>query len=440
MRVIAMIPVLVLVGATSTVGAEPELSAALTELEQAIHNEEGLSAEFRQALGDVVDVLREQDRVRAAAPPVDAGEPTFFDRVQPFADLRLRHEWDGRAGTENRNRERVRFRFGATSQLNSWLRAGFRVRTGSRGDPQSPYHDFGRVKSDNQMLRSLEFSLDRASLTATPEFLDGFYLTIGKFGHPFVKNPVYGELVWDDDVQPEGVVAGWRRTFGEGVEVGLTAGQYLLLSQDDGDESSAFVAQAVAEANVNQDLSLMGALGWYRYGDTEPDGALGGVADNNGNSIRINPGDPVGPPVIPPFPDKYLADFHILNPIASARYRGFALPVTVAGEYVLNTGADGDARGDDRGWALGASIGETKQPGDWYAFYQYQRMERDAVFSPFSQDDFRFGTNFKGHVYGVRYKASDRFSIRGWGLTARPDAGSKIGNSTRLRLDLDAKF
>lgn len=436
MRVIQMITVLALVGAAPVAAAGQELSAALLELERAIQNEQGLSAEFKQALGDVVGALREQDRVRAPAPSVRAGAASFFDRVRPFADLRLRHEWDGRADAENRNRERVRFRFGATSQVNSWLQAGFRVRTGSRGDPQSPYHDLGRVESDNQMLRGLEFNLDRVFMTATPEFLDGFHLTIGKFGHPFVKNPVYSELVWDDDVQPEGVVAGWRLMPAENIEFDLTAGQYLLLSQDNDDEFSAFVAQAAAEVKVSQDLSLMGAVGWYRYGDTEPDGTLGAVNDNRGNSVNINPGDPN----TPPFPDEYLASFHILNPIASATYRGFAMPVTLAGEYVLNTGADGDQRDGNQGFALGASIGETRQPGDWSAFYQYQRIERDAVFSPFSQDDFRFSTNFKGHTYGVRYKASDRFSIRGWGLTARPDSGPRIGNSTRLRLDLDARF
>jgi hypothetical protein len=439
MRVLQVIAVLALLGAAATAGAGQDLPAALIELERAIQNERGLSPEFKQALGDVVVALREQDRVRASAPAVGAGAGSFFDRVRPFADLRLRHEWDGRADSENRNRERVRFRFGATSQVNSWLQAGFRVRTGSSDDPQSPYHDFGRVESDNQMLRGLEFSLDRVFMTATPEFLDGFYLTIGKFGHPFVKNPVFGELVWDDDVQPEGVVAGWRLMPAEGVEVDLTAGQYLLLSQDSGDEFSAFVAQAAAEVQVNRDLSVMGAVGWYRYGDTEPDGTLGAVDDNRGNSVNIDPGDP-GPPVVDPFPDKYLASFHILNPIASATYRGFAMPVTLAGEYVLNTGADGDTRDGNQGFALGASLGETRQPGDWSAFYQYQRIERDAVFSPFSQDDFRFGTNFKGHTYGVRYQASDRFSIRGWGLTSRPDSGPRIGNSTRLRLDLDAKF
>jgi hypothetical protein len=213
----------------------------------------------------------------------------------------------------------------------------------------------------------------------------------------------------------------------EQLEIDLTAGQYLLLSQDNNDEFSAFVAQAAAELEVSQNLSLMGAVGWYRYGDTEPDGAQGAVDDNNGNSLNT-----AG--------DEYLASFHILNPIASATYRGFSMPLTVVGEYMLNTGADGAAREGDEGWAIGASIGETQQPGDWYAFYQYQRIEQDAVFSPFSQDDFRFGTNFKGHAYGVRYKVSDLFSVRGWGLTSRPESGASIGNSTRLRLDLDAKF
>ena len=414
---------------------EVNLSGALTQLQEAVANERSLSPEFKQALTNVVDALREQDRARSLAPDVEAGGSSFFDRVEPFADMRLRHEWDGRADAENRNRERVRFRFGATTQVNEWMKAGFRLRTGSRDDPQSPYHNFGREADDNQMLRGVEFNLDRVYMTAEPPFLDGAFVTIGKFGHPFAHNPVYGELVWDDDVQPEGIVGGWRGMPAENLELELTAGQYLLLSQDDFDEFSAFVAQGAAKLKIDEHWSVMGAVGWYRYGDTEPDDSLGAVNDNNGNSVRIDLTDPNDP-----FADKYLADFHILNPIASATYRGLSMPVTLAGEYVLNTGADGDTRDGNTGWAIGGSVGQTKQPGDWYVFYQYQRIEQDAVFSPFSQDDFRFGTNFKGHVYGAKYKVSDRFSVRGWGLTARPVDGPSIGNSTRLRLDLDASF
>ena len=432
MRLFAAALVMGLTAAATPATADPmNLSGALTDLQQAVENEQNLSPEFKQALTDVVDALREQDGVRSSAPDVEAGS-SFFDRVQPFADMRLRHEWDGRAGEENRNRERVRFRFGATAQVNEWMKAGFRVRTGSREDPQSPYHNFGRESDDNQMLRGLEFNLDRVFMTFEPtcDCLDGTFLTIGKFGHPFASNPVYSELVWDDDVQPEGVVGGWRGMPTENLYVDLTAGQYLLLSHDSSDEFeefSAFVAQGAAKLKIDEHWSVKGAVGYYRYGDTEPADSTAVVSDNNGNSVNL-----AG--------TKYLSDFQVLNPIASATFGGFDVPVTVSGEYIWNMGADGDTRDRDRGWAVGASVGGTQQPGDWYVFYQYQRIEQDAVFSPFSQDDFLLGTNFRGHVYGVKYKVTDRFSLRGWGLTARPEDGPSSGQSTRLRLDLDAKF
>lgn len=435
MRVLVAILALGLLCSTGTTSAaEPQLEQALNDLALALEDEQNLSPEFRRALGTVVTALRDE---RTAAPttdlpPVSSKGGGFWERVSASADIRLRHEHGARRDNPNRNRERVRARFGLKADLGEGFTAGFRLRTGDPKDPRSPYNDLGRDEDGDGMLRSLQINFDRLYIGWKPSALEGFWIKAGKFGHPFVSNPVYGELVWDADVNPEGIAAGFDMMPTPDLDISLMAGQYLLVAEHATDEFSAFVAQASAKARLAEKTSLTAALGWYRYGNPHPDGNLDSAALDRSNLL-------VG--------GEYASDFHILNPIVAVHYGGFGIPVTVAGEYIYNTGADegsGAQDGDENGFAIGFSAGQTKKKGDWKLFYQWQRVEQDAVFSPFSQDDFQFASGFRGHVYGVKYQLTDRVSVRGWGLTAQTErhgAGAPDDDDdTKLRFDVDARF
>ena len=104
--------------------------------------------------------------------------------------------------TRDRNRARTRLRVGATYKIRDDLVFGTRIVTGNFDDPQSPHHTFGTT------FNSLRLSLDRIFLKYSPQRAPGFWVTGGKFAHPFYANPVYGELVWDADVQPDGIAIG----------------------------------------------------------------------------------------------------------------------------------------------------------------------------------------------------------------------------------------
>ena len=49
--------------------------------------------------------------------------------------------------------------------------------------------------------------------------------------------------------------------------------------------------------------------------------------------------------------DAFLSDFSILNPIAAVTYDGWAMPLTLSGEYIFNTGARGGRGGAGPGYA-----------------------------------------------------------------------------------------
>lgn len=418
------------------VGAD-DMEAALDRLDRAAQADPNLSGEFKASLRDLVDALRAERTADAESyREVVDGEDYFVEhrqRMTLFGDMRLRHESNVELDdVPDRHRERARFRMGMTYDIADTVTLGARAITGNAGDPNSPHETFGNT-STGSGLTSWTISLDRAYLTWKPALVDGLAVTGGKFGHPFKKNPVYGELVWDGDIQPEGYKLTYQREeLGPVDTLFLAHGGYVLQEQGAADEATLWVWQGALQDQVTEDWSVQGALGFYHYLDINPDGsaALAGM-HNAGN--RLNP------------TGTFMSDFRILNPIVAATWSGWeAHPMTLAGELIHNTDAEG---GDDDGWAVGVSTKGALFGRPTTGYYQYQVVEREAVFSPFAQDDFLFQTNHRSHVAGLKVKLEDRIGLHLWGLFSERDEttpGVSIADSddtqVRLRADLNVKF
>ncbi len=420
---------------------------ALEKLNAALRNEPNLSPEFKQAFGELLSALREEttlvspqvqreklkNEVLASLAEQNAERDRIlvavgnvFEKLDVYGDLRLRHETDNNVDRRpTRNRERLRLRLGAIYQLSDELDIGARIVTGNAIDPKSSHQNFGSG------FDSFEVSLDRVYATYKPQEVPGLSITAGKFSHPFRRNPVYGELVWDGDIQPEGVSISYTLS-NERIKpfdrLDFRIGEYILLQQNNLDEASAFVAQVSGDKALSQNVDLLVALGWYRYSDLTPDDDLSLRLKNAGNSIAG---------------DEFASGFSILNPLLALTYKGFPRPLTVSGELMWNTRAAGGA---GQGWALGLAYGETRKPKDWRAYYQFQYIERDAVLSAVSQDDFTLATNFRGHMFGVQYKLGDSVALHLWALLAErlssdgfffDDSGD---DQWRVRLDLNFRF
>jgi hypothetical protein len=113
-------------------------------------------------------------------------------------DLRLRDEPFFGGPTDQsqvRNRARFRARLNINTKLNDDLSGGISIGSGDSNDPISTNQTL------NQFYTRKPFMLDRYFITYTPHYFKPLALTGGKMAYPFYRT----ELVWDNDLNPEGV-------------------------------------------------------------------------------------------------------------------------------------------------------------------------------------------------------------------------------------------
>lgn len=352
-----------------------------------------------------------------------------------FADMRFRHESDFEqvttAGADkgDRHRERVRLRFGGIHKLNNEFTLGVRIVSGKPEDPNSPHQSIGNA------FHSFELSFDRFYASYHPDMIPGFSVTGGKFAHPFQKNPVYGDLVWDVDVQPEGLFLAYKaKNLGALEKINLIIGDYLV-KENDKNDMTTFVAQIAAVINLGRNLQTNVAVGYYGYDEFSEGGATT-TCDNRGNatsgaaSSDCN-GDGTNETSL------FASDFEILNPYIALLYDGSAYPMALSVEYVNNLGAN---IAKDSGWLVGLSVGSTKKKGNWKLYYVRTVVEQDAVLTLTSQDDFLFQTNHDSHRLGVKYKVMENVVAHPYFAVSQVESGGTDDNQWRARLDINIKI
>jgi competence protein ComGC len=386
------------------------------------------------------------EELETAKPPeqredLESTVKTVKEKVEPvlenldiFGGFRLRVaevDFNRQGDAADRYRARIRFRFGAQyTLLDKQIAVGARLSTGNKNDPRSPYVSFGNLFED------FDIFVDRAYLKYSPNFWQGLYAIGGKFGLTFNKKDIYNELVWDNDVQPEGVAVGFKgKSIGPLDKLTFTIGQYIVEEKNSRiswlTTPQITVSDSFAEGLFNISLGIGGFI-YYGHdlipnGDTE----LVTTPKNRGNAVLLDPvGNPVG----------FVSDFYILNSYIDLEYTAWSVPLIISGELIHNFGANID---QDTGFSVGAQLGKTKRTHDWRVYYQFQLIEQDSIFTPFSQDDFQIATNFWGHVAGIQYKIMKNMDVHIWVLLTKPD--QIFGDLTdetnfRGRVDLTVSF
>ncbi len=324
-------------------------------------------------------------------------------------DFRFRAEFNDMSGVSDRHRQRMRFRANATYTFDDEFTVGTRITTGSRTDAKSPHVDLGGG------LNKMELNIDRLFVQYTPEWFGGAFVA-GKFGNPVYRNPVYGELVWDDDIQPEGLAVVYGMgDMGPFSDSGFVGAQISVLEQSAGEDFWATLLNWHGKVKRDDDSSFDVGVSYYHYGDPTPDGsgALLGV----GNAVAGG---------------EFASDFGIMDAVVAYNTGDFV----VSGELIKNFRAA--SGGDDSGFAFGGAM--NTESGKFYA--QFQTIETDAVFAAVSQDDFLYTTNHNSYVAGWKTQLMEKLGLHVWGMASEMEDNGGAGDETvyRFRVDFNFKF
>ncbi|MDP6369273.1 MAG: putative porin, partial [Planctomycetota bacterium] len=336
---------------------------------------------------------------------------TLADRLDFYGDMRVRAEGNFADGNgPDRHRGRLRFRLGAKLGVSEHLSAEVRVISTS-GDANNPHWDMG---SGDDGFNGSDMAFDRLNLSWSCE--DVYTAKVGRFGHGFASNPVYGELLWDGDVQPAGLSYKYSP---KGLGLDLRLAGYVV----DEFKNGADANMTGAQANWNGDLAGVGLqLSSALYSWSSMNGAAGW--DDSSPQ-----GSDMG------------ARFRIWDSILAATVaEGENGKAVISGQYIQNTNGD---EGEDTAWAVGAKYGTSKKTGAWNVFATLYDMEANAVFGPVAQDDTPVsgtgnGDGMEGVIAGVNYWPSDDLNLRVWALTSEFDDATQ--DRSRLRIDLNLGF
>jgi len=324
----------------------------------------------------------------------------WAEKIKIKGDLRVRNE--NRSTTNDisdKGRQRYRARVGIYADVTDNVQAGIRLASGDKEGPTSTNETLGDDFDKDEVW------LDLAYINWSP--VEGLDLTAGKFKQPW--ETISGGLVWDSDVNPEGLAASYEMKLGGATMIGT--GGYLLL--EDGGSSSSNdsninFAQLAAKFKVLDAKTKVGAS-IYDYSD-------------GSNPLNFGKGNDS---------DQY----QLTELFGEMKFKPFKL----YGQYVVNNDADGVNSGEDTAWLLGVG---TKM-GKWKASYDYRETDLNAVYGAFSDSDFADGyTDSKGSRFKLAYEIDKNFTVSTTYIAAEMgDLTSKgEGDVDTWQIDVKAKF
>ncbi len=366
--------------------------------------------------------------------------------------------------TNDKNRVNYRIRLGLKAKVNEQLETIIRLSTGKTSNPVSTNDLLGDYMNKDSIL------FDRAYLSWKPEEFYTLMFTIngGRMANPWFSS----NLVWDNDLNFEGLAVNMKKLMTNLWTPFITAGAFSLQKDDFSGESKwLFAGQAGLEKKNRKGISAkLGAAYYYFYN-------ISGVFNNNslqegltdwsaplyqqkGNTLFfIDPDNSYRVGLV--------SEFRELN-ITGSLDIGFWDPVHIVfiTDYVKNFGFDqsrakdllGDMVPDNpdnpdsigfqappentEGYLIGMSIGYPKieRLGQWKTSFSYKYLGADAVVDAFTDSDFHLGgTNAEGWVLGTELGLMKNTWLRLRWLTADNISGAPLAIDV-LQVDLNARF
>ena len=382
----------------------------------------GANAEIAALRAEITALTARLDRLEqtqssAAAPPpasapavaVAQSAPAADSAVLKFSgDMRYRHEAINDDASAERQRQRIRARFGVTADVTDNVRVGLTLATGN-DDPVSANQTL-----DTGFSRK-SIGVDRAYFAW--DATDDLNITGGKMADPFYR-PGNHHLIYDGDLNPEGLALRYNRTnwfaslAGLWVEERATADDSILLG-----------GQLAYRRALDGGKRFTAGVSYYDYLNTQ-------------NQTPFWDGAPAGNRVNAA--GNYLNDFNEAELFAEFNLKAGERPLSLFADYVTNVEADDE----NTGYALGAWYGEVTKPGTWRIGYAYQQLEADAVIGTFTDSDFAGGgTDGRGHIVDFSYGFRTRWTLAfKYFINERGMAAGEERDYNRLQADVQFTY
>ena len=210
---------------------------------------------------------------------------TSITELELYGDVRLRYQYNG---GQTQGRGPVAPPAPGVAGTNDWLereRERYRLRLGLRGTLMDDWFFGVRLETSNN-ARSTNVTMGDDSASSTPggggpfeknsdtvyvgqayggyKGFPDFTFTGGRMPNPLVNT----RMVWDPDINPEGLAEQWKHTFVFGAEPAPPPA-----FSKDGKDSKAVVGETPPEPFLK--LDLFANFGQFVYSDTNPENPLG---------------------------------------------------------------------------------------------------------------------------------------------------------------------
>ncbi len=369
--------------------------------------------------------------------------------------------------TEDRDRLRVRLRFGFNAAISDAVGANVQLATGRDDDPVATMQTLGA--NFNRYV----IAVDRASMswTARTRMRDEWGSLIGgKFSNPYLAT----SLVWDPDLSFDGVSGrlthhfGWDDLAGStdrSMSLSMVLGGYALtdseIATDDESSNDKWLlgGQLSFAHLLSARISYKLGLALYDYvnvvGRFNPEGAFGSTrfdwtapgALQRGNSLFPIKFDAVGNPSL----FGLATDFTLVDAFGQVRVNYLdPIAVVLSVEAVRNIGFDeSDARARlgttlkarTNGIQFQLDVGTPiDHLGAWNIQATYRYLQRDAVLDAFTDSEFALGgTDAQGWILGGEFGLSRNTWLALHYLTSNEIDLAPLGIDL-IQFDVNARF
>jgi hypothetical protein len=339
---------------------------------------------------------------------------SWVETIKLGGDYRYRHDYIERKGMDRRSRHQMRLRLNIEGRVNDYIKIGTQIATGF-DNPTASNQTF----TDGFSSKAVAFN--RAYFEAHHNCLPGLLVYGGKVPDPWFR-PGGFELVWDDDLNPEGLCATFTGG-GSRLQARLAGSFFWIEERTNQIESYLRGAQAVATYTpccIRADFSV--GASYYTYINIKGFPTFYDPARSFGNSINADSG--------------YLWDFELAEIMAQMNLTAGQVPIQLAGDVIINTTADSL----NTGWLAGVTVGRTKNPGNIQVKYTYRRVEKDATIGVFTDNVFAGGgTDVEGHEVNLEIQIAENTGLKVNYFNTHLYLANKI-KYQRLQFDLNFKF